>query len=453
VRIKDRSTAKSGFLDDLCREKQMRKVLPMVVGIVAALLAATAIGQIAHSADSASTTSPAPQIKSAEELEQQWTALLEKLGSGNFQERESAQKELNKATRRDFPTLQALAEKQTAVEIKQRLLKRVDELLVQMAFEPPPIDFDVQDGSLPDVCDALTKATGVVWKPLNWGRRGTFTLHAKQKPFLDVFLALNAQHPLDVQPNNGLAISDRGILWGNIYGGVLIYPVSLSRTTELQQDPDTGVKYMPTAITDRKAPDLVFSYGVFRDPRLKIQSWVEPQITSVVDEKGHIVYHSQADRDNAVQPDTMVDTHWGEYLPIAAGQARTITISGQMKVSVTISEVTVEVPDIQKQGKTPIEVADQEILWDKFELKNGDIHFQLSLRDKVPTTTGLPSMKPVRITLMDAKGRRLISQTIQRGWGDSIPGSDALPIKAILTVSSRTEEQTLPFAFKDMPAP
>jgi hypothetical protein len=441
------------------QEKRMRMRLPTILGIAAALAAATVLAQTTRPADSSATTTPVTQMSAADRLEQQWAAVLQKLGSEEFKERESAQKEVEKATRHDLPALRALADKQTDAEIKQRLLKRVDELLVQVALDPPPIDLDIQDGTLHDLTDALTKATGTEFKQWNSFQRETFTLHVKEKPFWDVFMALSAQHPLRIQ-GNALLIAEPGIVWGDPHGALLFYPVSLSRTVNLQagrhdRQPHDPPDHPAPAAAGAKllTPALDFSYGVLGDPRLKLETSSMPQITSVVDDKGHVLYHADLANNGTMGMQGMLQFQTAARWPVPEGVGRTLTVKGQMKISVVISEVTVEVPDMQKQGNTPIQIMNEELVWSKFEPKNGIINFQMNIQRRNPAPAMQATLKPVRITLVDANGRQLISQSIQGGWGGGLPGSDALPIKAIFSIPTRSEEQTIPFEFKDLPVP
>ncbi len=416
--------------------------------LAAAFAAATAFAQ---------TTAPVAttQVTTADTLEQKWAAVLEKLGSPEFKERESAQKVVEKATWRDLPALQALADKQTDLEIKQRLLKRVDELQVQLAFDPPPINFDVDNATLQDVTTALTKATGTEWKKSNWGESGTFTLHAKEKSLWDVFLALSAQNPLEVDCN-ALAIGSEGIVWGDTHGAFLFHPAYLSRGVNLQATPrakENGQQLAPVADVLRQPPRLEFSYGVLVDPRLRFESLHIPQITSVTDRQGKILYHAELANNGTIGFQEVPQFNTTITLPIALnGPNQTITVQGQMKVSVIVSEVTVEVTDMQKQGKTPIKIIGEELVWDQFDPKKNVINFQMHAQQ-----SGMPAMqgnlKPIQITLIDANGRQLASQSIQGGWGGGLPGSDALPIKATFSIATRIEERTIPFTFKDLPVP
>jgi hypothetical protein len=438
----------------------MRTRLAKIAAIAGALAAATVLAQTTHPVDSAPTTATATRMAGADALEHQWSAVLEKLGSPEFKEREEAQKEVEKATWHDLPALQALAEKQADVEVKERLMKRVDELHVQLAFDPLPIDFDVQDGTLADVSDAMTKATGVEWKQWrNGSGQLTFTLHVKEQPLWDVFLALSAQHPLAVQ-SNGLVSAQPGTVWGDRRGAFFFYPQILSRVTNLQERPNAPRRAAPTVPPRRPpglpgippgAPYLNLSYTVLGDPRLKVDSCSAPEITSVTDDKGNVVYRAQATNNGRIFSQGMIQFPQSIALPIPENLGRTITVKGEMKVSIAISQVTVEVPDMQKQGKTPILVMDQELIWDKFEPRNGIINIQMAMRKSGSQLMG--NMKPVRITFIDASGRQLISQSIQGGWGGGIGGSDALPIKGIFSIPTRVEERIIPFEFKDLPVP
>ena len=165
----------------------------------------------------AATTHPAEPAVAA--LEARWSDVLNRRGSASYKDRVAAQADIEKATWRDLPALKTLAAKVTDPEVKARLSNRVDELEVQLAFDPPPIDFDVQDGTVQNVAEQLQKAMRMYVRTNNNGGLLTWTLHVKQKPFWQVMMALSAQHALRLYGYDELKLMpSNSIVRGEIKG-------------------------------------------------------------------------------------------------------------------------------------------------------------------------------------------------------------------------------------------
>ncbi|HVX86141.1 MAG TPA: hypothetical protein VH253_15260 [Phycisphaerae bacterium] len=413
----------------------------------AALLAATLAVAPPPTTRPAAPTAP----PTAPSLETRWSTVLDQLASDSFKDRQSAQKEVDKATWRDLPALKALAAKVTDPEVKDRLLARVDALEVEAALNPPPIDLDLDNASLRDLSIALEKATGIPWHTWNQGGPPQpFTLHAHEKPLWNVFMALNAQHGLRLQPSGDveLLLDPQGVRRGDLQGPLLFYPLKLARSLDLQA-PDGDNPPDSTAAS----PHLEFSFGVMGDPRLKIAKSFTPQITEAVDDKGNVLFRGQPQFNSwSSGGQILVDTESSTW-PIPEDPGKKITVKGTMKLSIVVSETTVEIPDMVKQGKTPIVVGDEQIVWDKFEPKDNVINFNMSVQKKGGGFMNGDSL-PIHITLTDNSGNQIISQSISGGWGGGLGTNNANgPIKGTFSIPTRTEDRTFTFQFKDLPIP
>ncbi len=90
-----------------------------------------------------------------------WKEVAQKLASEKFNVREAAQKELDQATYRVRGILAELEKHSTDLEAKSRLVVQIASIDEKMATDPPPISLEVKDATLAEVCDALSRATGV----------------------------------------------------------------------------------------------------------------------------------------------------------------------------------------------------------------------------------------------------------------------------------------------------
>ncbi|HVS71008.1 MAG TPA: hypothetical protein VHQ47_07120 [Phycisphaerae bacterium] len=430
----------------------MRIAIPMRAALAAAslLTASRAVGQTPAPVPLAATR-PA---NSAAALEARWSTLLDRLASDSFQVRQDAQKEVDQATPRDLSALKILAATVTDPEVKARLLARVDALDVQALLNPPPIDFDVDNGSIQDVADALGKATGLSWRTFRQGGPPQlFTLHAKAMPLWDVFMALNAQHGLRFESGGDLELwlDARGPRRGDLEGPLLFFPQTLAKVVDLDsadQAPDDS-----PASTRPPPPHFEFSYGVIGDPRLKIAKAWPSEITEVLDDKGNVLLRN-APQNNASTAPLFLQQQTTAIWPVPDGLGKTITIKGTMKLSFIISETTVLIPDMITHGNAPIVLGDEQVVWDKFEPnKDKGIDFQVSIQKK----GGGPiagEILPVRITLTDGTGRHGAFNPLQGsltgGFGfDPANG----PITGAFSIPNRIVDRTFNFQFKDIPIP
>ncbi|HVT79353.1 MAG TPA: hypothetical protein VHM90_01745, partial [Phycisphaerae bacterium] len=103
----------------------------------------------------------------------------------------------------------------------------------QLLKEPPPISVSVQNVNLRQAIDALNKSMGLEI-PITYGGGGQdnklVTLEMKDKPFWDVFEALEAQAPFEVQDGRGMRVVQygQGIRTFERHGPVMVYATQFS---------------------------------------------------------------------------------------------------------------------------------------------------------------------------------------------------------------------------------
>ncbi len=128
--------------------------------------------------------------------QQAMAALVNDLGSGDFNQREQAQKRLESIPSSQKDDLRRLAEQINDPEVQARLLGRVDMIEELAATDPPPISLDVKYATIHELAAALTEALGKPVIVRNGNEDDRFTLSAKGLHFWEIEDRLSAQHPI-----------------------------------------------------------------------------------------------------------------------------------------------------------------------------------------------------------------------------------------------------------------
>jgi hypothetical protein len=171
------------------------------LGLVAAVLAA---GHGAFAGDQ-----PALDVHD----QQAMAALVNDLGSGDFNQREQAQKRLESIPSSQKDDLRRLAEQINDPEVQARLLGRVDMIEELAATDPPPISLDVKYATIHELAAALTEALGKPVIVRNGNEDDRFTLSAKGLHFWEIEDRLSAQHPIFFDMSGPMIYLMSGAQW------------------------------------------------------------------------------------------------------------------------------------------------------------------------------------------------------------------------------------------------
>ena len=128
------------------------------------------------------------------------SALLKRLGDPDFAVRSEAQRTLDQVDEHQRPTLVQLAATTADPEVRSRLEARIGAIDAQLALNPPPISLDIDKASLSQLSKALGESVGVPFDffDLYDNPDVRFTVHAKDRPFWEVFEQLSHQHGLEL---------------------------------------------------------------------------------------------------------------------------------------------------------------------------------------------------------------------------------------------------------------
>jgi len=396
-------------------------------------------------------------------IDAHWRDVLDRLGSTAFAEREAAQKELAALTYKQMELLKQLIAGATDAEVKFRLRARLTEIEEELAYSPPPISLDVQNATLNDVAEALGKAMDMhleTWPPQQMGGQGrpTWTLAVKEKPFWNVIMELQQQRGMGLQDINGqlrLMEGDRGIHAGKVFGGLCVFPQSItrSRTANLQAEP--GGQLQPEQMS--------LSFTALLDPRVAVSNSRAPEVTKVVDDLGNVLHEEPEEAapvrwNNFGQP-----THtWGQSVQLTIPQKpgrKIASVQGRLRLVVQLATEKMEVTEVEKKINTPLNIGSRTVTFQQFEPQpdNNSVRFnmQASAQPRInqPGTELDAANAPVTVAFIDSTGKFIWGQTIQGGSGGSFGGQFVPPLKVVLSAPTKLREVTIPFELKDLPLP
>jgi hypothetical protein len=419
----------------------MGKAAWFAVAVAVVAVAGAARGQMSAPGTQTATTQAQVDVS-------RWQPVVKQLGSEEFAVREAAQRELEKAGMKDREALKALAEGTKDAEVKARLMKRSEALEEEAAVNPPGISIDVKDASLTEVAAALNEATGAGFTAIEGSMEGvSYTLKAVDEPFWDVFMKLNQQGEFAVQSVQGLRLrrTTGGMRRGVVSGAFLIYGQSLAyqRMADLQRD--AGEELQPGRLT--------LSFGVAVDPRVQVVAYA-PVMTSVKDDLGNELVKAGG-RAAVVGPLGVARRQWTMVssceLEIVPGGKKIVLAKGTVRATVIMAQAKVQVDDLEKQGNTPVGIGGREVVFTKFDMKDGRLSVSANV-DSAGRVAGVPEAG-VALTLLDANDQTVYTTNLLGNFGGTFGGQHKAPIKAVLTLPTKTKEIEVPFELKDLPLP
>ncbi|HVS69672.1 MAG TPA: hypothetical protein VHQ47_00285 [Phycisphaerae bacterium] len=373
-----------------------------------------------------------------------WDGIVKGLSSADFSEREAAARTLENATWRDLPALRAMAAGADDTEVKARFANRVEELELEGLIHPRPISLDVKNANITDLCAALSQATGVQITPWTRGPQGgPWTEHAVDKPFWEVFADLEKQSMLHIQ-NAGDTIE------------VAAGPERTGGTGPIQGDWTekavgdflfhVGMGRQPNAAR----PGEMLAFGMRGDPRVRLVRCDLPEILSVVDDQGNVLYNAVPRRASMGTAENMPEVNLATGFPAPDGKNRKVTITGQMRV---LEATAVE--------KTPVTLAMQPgdpvviggrtwRLWAIPPLRDEGWIINVAQGNRGVASSDVP----LAIRVVDSAGAEVWNATLDGQQHAQVhPATAKPPLTAELTAATVMKEEVVKFEFKDVPVP
>jgi hypothetical protein len=342
-------------------------------------------------------------------------------------------------------------------------IPNVDE---QWALAPPPISVDVRNATLSQLQDALAQSLGMKSSPSSrpGGARELansdhFTLQVKQRPFWEVFKALNEQHPITFAVQYGMLRltsdsdeyhTNRGFRGGTLGGLQAMYGQGAFVAFLLEAArPNPADRAAGAAVE----PALRIDYGIAADPRVHVLRIFFPPPLAILDDKGN----NFADL-NAAGMRGFVGTNgniWGRppsplNLDIQPGMtAKIVFIKGEAHFIVQTEEEKVVLDN--KQVGEPIKIGGGVVQVDEFTVTGTSLRFRLS----APQQGG--PIWPISVVLLDSADEFIWGRSLTAGAQLTGPAGfspqHTSPLKVQLTAPGKTKEIMVPYELKDIPLP
>lgn len=374
-----------------------------------------------------------------------WDGIAKGLSSADFSDREASAKTLEKATWRDLPELRATAAGAIDAEVKARFELRVEELELESMVHPPPMSLGVEGANLKTLSGVLSEVTGTPWTPWTSGPQGgPWTEHAVEKPFWEVFSDLEKQSMLHVQNGDGgilvAAGPERTGGTGPIQGdwtekvvGDFLFHVGMGRQRQAN------------------GPGELLSFGMRGDPRMRLVRWDFPEILSIVDDQGNVLYNAAPRRASMGRVENMPEFNTAIAFPPPAGKNRKVTITGQMRVLEATAMEKAEATLTEKES-APVAAGGRAWgLWAVSPVR--DEGWAINVIAKAGGSVPYAYV-PLAVKVVDADGMTVWSGVVDRQISvRAHPVGAKAPLKAELTAATAVKEEVVKFEFKDVSVP
>jgi hypothetical protein len=396
--------------------------------------------------------------------------LLSRLNSPDPAKREAAQKQMAgiAGLMQSPEAVKQLQELATEPELKELFGTRVAQLKAKEEEKRirnlPGISLKVSNAPAADLIGALNAALEAPMKleAVNSGARRvargpeggaaesvpTWTLEVKDKPFWEVFTALQEQQPMDIQNTSGSATlrvsfsGARGKRYYAISGPAILWLTALSYSRSLN---------FPTPAGGVQAASMGMNLQMAIDPRIRATRIQVPTELKAVDDEGrNLARPNPGGGSSSIQGNIF---NWSLNLnpPERLGRTMTLTLDGT--VMTTVGDMPVAINDLQNAVNKPVTFLNRTA---KITRVSGDAASSLTMQLNVqPTTDGAGDSNATPYTVSDATGKVLYSASVATGttsFGVTTAGAQG-PFKLEFRVAGRNAELPVHFEFKDVPLP
>jgi hypothetical protein len=387
---------------------------------------------------------PAPHPATQPDLASQLPQIRQQLASEDFQQREAAQKQLDKIPPSQIDILRAASKIETDPEVKQRLDQRIDAMELYVLLNPPPLTLKLTNATLADVADELNKALGTAYIQAP-SRAGSITLDLHDAPFGEVMAQIHRQQPVTISQLQ--TITAAGITTAiRLTPAPAVQPSAVSGAgsfafiVQTSGQPATGTWVMRTMVVC--------------DPRIRITQYSSvPAIEKLTDQNGANIAAgilSTASIGTLARPVSVFSTMMS--LSPIPGVTSISQMRGTISVAVLQSERKIAI-DLNHLPEKPIETARGPLT---FESVNGSVVLTLGDQSAAPIPAAVGAPRPMlTITARNADGTASASSTTSAtsiNLSTMIRALGANPTVEISFVES-AREYTLPIDIKDIPLP
>lgn len=399
--------------------------------------------------------------------------LLNRLNSTDPAKREAAQKQLAAiAGLMQSPEMvRQLQEITTDQELKDFFGGRIGQLKSKEEEKRianlPGITLKVSEASASDLITALNTAleAPIKLEAVNSGVRRaargadggvadgspTWTLDVKNKPFWEVFTALQEQQPLDLQNTSGSATirvtfgGARGKRYHAIGGPAIAYVTGINYSRNIN---------FPTPPGGAQTAAMSVNFQLAVDPRIRATRIQVPTAVKAVDDEGRDLARPNQGGGgySALQGNTF---NWQLTLNPPERLAKTLAISLDGVVATTVGDTPVAIDDLQKNVNKPMTLTNRTA---RVMSVTGDATNRLNVQLNVQPandTGGGDFSSAIPFTVSDATGKTLYSGSVSTGTTSFVvvTVNAQPPFKMEFRVPGRSAEIPVHLEFKDLPLP
>jgi hypothetical protein len=427
----------------------------------------------------AQATQTAAATQDAAPLGPKWNELLSRLASDDFKVRDAAQKELAALPVGERPLLGKLADQATDPEVKARLLARAASMDEALALNPLPVSLDLHDATLRQVFQALSKQTGLTihgWPDYgpdqpNSPMNKRITVKIDHQPLWAALREISKQAPLSPMHNFDsdlqVQVGSDGVQGMSASSG----PVLIVFSNMVRQYTVTLGEKAADAKTQNS---FQANFELMIDPRVRLD--YSPKggainLSEATDDKGNSLLPPQAQRragcwwQSGGYANVSLPLHYpenpGTRLAVLKG---TLVYTAQTQAHHLDVKIPATVPVIgQLDGMTAT--------FNKFSVQNdvgtADVKLErgtMSLENwqRFQQSNGFSA----RVQLLDADGAAAQSAGYGGGGGNNMlnyqyqfnlrnreQGPKFKPATLRITLTTKTQDVTVPFEFHDIPLP
>jgi hypothetical protein len=412
----------------------------------------------------AALSGPAQTTKPSTTRPAELDALIGQLGSGEWKERDAAQKRIVDLGQPAVASIDELAKNATDPEVRQRARDILRQIQGGDFSKPSLVTLHFKNARPVEVYQSLDEqahAKLTTWPPnlfemrvriRNPGVPGgakTVTIDLDKVPFWKAMIELEEQ--------TGLAVRDMG--------NDMQLADAMTGPRGKKRNACVAGPYMVVA-TENFGPDSIWEIVVFAEPRLNVLVHArQPDITEAVDKAGkpidQVLANIVNNRRRGQPPE--FDESGGNAFSLHLNQPlhNVGRVSGTVRAVIATKDTTLEIEDVAAARNVDKVVEGRRVLLNVINPEPNDWLLSLVVYNSNPPVPGLEKM---RIALTDAKGVALQPRgSSAQGGGDmprmtwllvyQQPANGGPPAKLSLTVPNETRQVEIPFAFGDKPAP
>jgi hypothetical protein len=305
--------------------------------------------------------------------------------------------------------------------------------------DPPPISISLQNATFRQAVDALNNALSPEIPITLSGNQENrpISLELKDKPFWEVFEAIQAQSPFDVQEGSrGFVIrrNGQGIRQFERIGGMMlcITQIAYSRNISGQNRPGDAVQ----------PPRMQVSFCAVVDPRIHIVRRGPITVLRVIDDGGQEMPVSNSTSGMTNQESNC----WTQALTWSAPEklGKKMTIQCTYSFTAQNGETEIALDDIENKKDQAFEFGSRRLRIARCELNNRRLSIQVAPADEQP--------EPQKMSMTITDGTGAAAATIQ-GLNGQVTVAGGGPYKLTLKGPNLQEVNTKTFAFEDVIIP